>query len=420
MESEEHRKIKELVSSKIDEWFGLSIPEYPSSGHELDVYGVTPRGIPIYVEIIWSPSSFQRDMSMIQQQSDARIKVVIASPEVLSKDPLNREFKKVVVAQRKLGIIFHWEMLNGKRILDDKDYVENILKSIFSELLEEAKPLERKIERPRLKFPVPQDSDILPDSISEELFSNIFPVVKTPEFVYCAPINSRISSYPWDKLKEEIAVNCPFTIKARKLFTFENLQKPDSVFRGFIEEPVSLVKVGEWMQQDKVGWLIQLLNCAANECYKSKIEFQQHPKRKSIFFFRAQNDKDVIVNGRKVVQAIRRFDGTLDYFSHDAVLLNFLRLEQRPYLIIKPRFVFTKDGKTLLEKRIAGPLALEWARKIYNSQFFERIKFWVSILKTRPDLMSIPTGGEPIDISTIPINVSLNVGIARDQRNMKF
>jgi hypothetical protein len=417
-ESEEHRKIKELLTIKLKEWIGCSIPEYYSAGHELDIFCVTPRGVSIYIEIIWSPSNFMKDINMIQQ-SDANVKLVIASPDVISSSSSSREFVKVVAAQRIQGKIFHGEMIDGKRVLENDAYIENTLKPILLKLVEEARPLEKRFQRPKLKFPMPQDSDILPDGMPEELFSNIFPVVKTPEFVYSAPINSRIRSYPWDKLKEEIAVKCPYIIRERKLFTFENLQKPDSAFKRFIEEPVSLVKVEEWMQTDKAGWLIQLLNCVACECCKSKIELQQHPKSESTFFFRAQNGGDVVKNGKTVVQNIRKFDGTIDYLSHDAVSLNFLRLEQSPYLVIKPRYVFTKDGKTLLEERRAGPLALKWAQKEYNPQFFERIKFWVSILKTG-NLIDIPADGEPIEISTIPINVSLQVGIAWDQKNLEF
>ena len=418
VESEEHRKIKEIMTAKLKEWFGCSVSEYPSTGHELDAFSVTLSGVSIYVEIIWAHSSFMKDINMIQQ-SHAKIKVVIAGPDVISDSSYRREFDKLVASEREKDTIFYGEMINGKRVLEDSGYVENTLKSIFSKLVEEAKPFERKAERPKLKFPMPQDSDILPDSMQEELFSNIFPVVKTPEFVYSAPINSQISLYPWYKLKEEIAVKCPYIIREHKLFTFENLQKPDSSFKRFIEEPSDLVKVEEWMRQDKAGWLMQLLNCAAFECCESKIGLQQHPTSKSTFFFRAQNGGDVVKNGKTVVQNILKFGGAIDYLSHDAVSLNFLRLEQSPYLVIKPRYVFTKDGKTLLEERRAGPLALQWAQKEYNPQFLERIKFWVSILKTGNSI-NIPTGGEPIEVSTIPINISLQVGIAWDQKNLEF
>jgi hypothetical protein len=86
-ESEEHKKIKHLISTGLHKWTGASLKEYPSSGHELDVFAVTPDGISIYVEIIWSATSrnFYRDISMIQQ-SDAVVKLVVVGPGILSKE----------------------------------------------------------------------------------------------------------------------------------------------------------------------------------------------------------------------------------------------------------------------------------------------------------------------------------------------
>jgi hypothetical protein len=43
-ETDQHRKLKELLAEKLRGWFGTSIQEYPSAGHELDVFGVTSEG----------------------------------------------------------------------------------------------------------------------------------------------------------------------------------------------------------------------------------------------------------------------------------------------------------------------------------------------------------------------------------------
>lgn len=55
-ESYEHKRIKTLISEKLREWTGATLQEYQSSGHELDVFAVTPDGISIYVEVIWTNS----------------------------------------------------------------------------------------------------------------------------------------------------------------------------------------------------------------------------------------------------------------------------------------------------------------------------------------------------------------------------
>jgi len=95
-ESVQHREIKKLFGKKLKEWTGATLQEFPSSGHKLDVFAVTPTGISIYAEIIWSSSrsNFFRDMSMIQTSS-ANVKMVIVSPEVLRNEGYKREFEKV-------------------------------------------------------------------------------------------------------------------------------------------------------------------------------------------------------------------------------------------------------------------------------------------------------------------------------------
>lgn len=141
-ESKEHKALKELVKSKFSEWFGPSIVEYPSSGHELDVFTVTFSGIEILVEIIWTPSKthFWRDISLIQT-SDAKIKVVIAHPKIAKS--MAREFKKVVIGEAKRGSFVVAHIVDGQRLLKDNEYVD-CLKADVENLLTKT-PLMAKI-----------------------------------------------------------------------------------------------------------------------------------------------------------------------------------------------------------------------------------------------------------------------------------
>jgi hypothetical protein len=135
-ESSSHILLKELLVSKLKEWYGASIDEYPSSGHELDVFAVTNSGVSIYVEIIWTPSKtqFLRDMNMLQQ-SDANVKLVIANPEIINNEEMCREFAKIVVSQRRQGKSIHGYLLNGERVLQDAGYVTYELRKIIDDML---------------------------------------------------------------------------------------------------------------------------------------------------------------------------------------------------------------------------------------------------------------------------------------------
>ena len=139
-ESPEHRAIKEILEAKLKDWGFISITEYPSSGHELDVFATTSEGLKIYAEIIWThtKTQFFRDISMLQQ-SDADIKLVVGSPEVVNDMDFTREFSKVAVSETIKGRSIYPIILDGKRILSDRVYVDRELKAEIQLLIEQAK-----------------------------------------------------------------------------------------------------------------------------------------------------------------------------------------------------------------------------------------------------------------------------------------
>lgn len=160
-ESAEHLQIKNIVGEKLQEWLGASLGEYPSSGHELDVYAVTDDGIRVYAEIIWSTSRthFLSDMSMIQQ-SDADIKLVIGSTAVVRNRSFTRDFRKVVISERSKGHIVYGTIVDGSQILGDSHFLDQEFKKLISKLVNDARnksPVVKQIvprpsTRPRVTF----------------------------------------------------------------------------------------------------------------------------------------------------------------------------------------------------------------------------------------------------------------------------
>ena len=82
-----------MVSKKLEEWFGVTIDEYQSSGHELDIFSVNVSGLTLMVEIIWTPSAtnFYRDLVLLQT-SDAEVKIIIVNPEIEKNEKMRREY----------------------------------------------------------------------------------------------------------------------------------------------------------------------------------------------------------------------------------------------------------------------------------------------------------------------------------------
>lgn len=172
-ESAEHVEIKNLISARLNEWTGASLREYPSSGHELDVFAVTPDGISIYVEIVWSDTSrnFYRDMSIIQQ-SDADVKLVVANPRILDKEDYVREFSKIALSQRRLGILMNGELIDGARMIQDANYLDTVFRDIVLGLIKRARAIRGHPEvmkdlPPQLRLYVVDESDLDFRKISE-------------------------------------------------------------------------------------------------------------------------------------------------------------------------------------------------------------------------------------------------------------
>ena len=344
METEQHRKLKKLLAEKLKEWFGVCVQEYPSAGHELDIFGVTPEGVSIYIEIIWSPSRthFLSDINMLQQ-SDADIKVAIASPEIISKDEFQREFSKLVIAKRREGQVFHGEMLNGRIILQDESYVENDLKRLLTQLVEQVAPLKKMQPRPKLKFPQPRLSDTLPDGRSDILLSNLFPVSSMPNF-----------------------------------------------------------------QSVEQGRLMEFLNKALYAHLKSNLSLRPHPIFRSTYFHRPDNGKQKVVNGRIVASPVYLHSGELNYWVHDSVTLRFVELSEMIFLLVEPGYVFTADGERPIPKEKAGPLATKKLAYEFNNQYLQHIRFWISTLVTDKEKITIPTNLGSIVISPSEAGVSVS------------
>lgn len=141
------------MRKKLENWFGASITEYASSGHELDVFSISPKGIRLMVEIIWTPSSsnFFRDLSILLQ-SDAQIKVIIVNEKILSNEKLVRDFQKAKISEIKKGYTMS-NMINGNRILNDENYLDSEIRGHLKDLLNESGlSLELEIEEIRKKL----------------------------------------------------------------------------------------------------------------------------------------------------------------------------------------------------------------------------------------------------------------------------
>lgn len=124
-ETEEHKKIKEIILEKLRASYGSGLKEYPDSGNINDDFAVTSDGVEIFVENVWTSSknNFYRDLNTLRN-SRADVKIFVVNPEILKNALLTRDYEKAKIAERKRGTAIS-DLIDGSLILDDPKYVND-------------------------------------------------------------------------------------------------------------------------------------------------------------------------------------------------------------------------------------------------------------------------------------------------------
>jgi len=404
----------------LKEWTGATLQEYQSSGHELDVLAMTPDGISIYVEVIWSASlqNFYRDMLMVQN-SDAAVKIVIANPKLLADAKIQRIFEKVAIAQRKFGVAMHGELIDGERVLLEKAYVQNELKTAILALIEHVQK-HGKILGKGTEITLPEPKPV--DRIGEHLLSNLFPFISFPSTIYSSPTHLRRVSEVFRELGP-IVDDHPFLPKNRRLYTFDNLKEASSVFASITDRDDVIEENSSVWLNDAVrrNDLIYLFNLAMEKfCKKRNVRYDRDHDR---YVCLLKDGKDYRFGWRAKTKYIERIvarkicnkAGQLLFCIHYAASLNFVYLDKMLLLRIEPTKVFTSDGFKPIRKEKLASLMSRYLAKEYNSSYLSSVRFWAKFLSKLDAKLSIPVGNRFIEIDTNPAETLMPVGIANEE-----
>lgn len=414
-ESDQHAQIKGILSHYLKEWTGATLEEYPSSGHELDVFGMTADGISICIEVIWTPSiqNFYRDMVLVQN-SDANIKIVVANPELIANEKCLRIFEKTAIAQRRFGVSMHGELVDGERVLSDRSYVEKDLKETVLELIARTQKYGKVIGK-TVDIQLVEPKAV--EKKEEDLVSNLFPVISLPSPLYSSPTYLRRVNEVYQKLGPNVE-NHPFLPKNKRLYTFDDLTSQSCIFAPIIDRTdVVEENIFDLLKnEDSRNDIIYLLNLALIKyCKKRNMRYDQDHDRfvcllkegkSNVFGWRA---KTKYVE-RKIVRAFRK-DGQIVFCVHYAASLNFMFVNESLFLRIEPTKVFTSDGVKPIKKDKLASLMSRYLSKEYNNSYLSSVRFWAKFLSRLDVRFSLPIGNEVVEIDTNPALTHMSVGI---------
>lgn len=285
-----------------------------------------------------------------------------------------------------------------------------------------------------------------PDVVPERLYCNLLPVEQLPKYVYTVPIAKALRRVRADgtealptkqqikdavrSAQEEAGVERPFTPAFRvvedRVITFHDLESPDGPLAPVIEdEDIEVILTTELLRdEDGRKLVVSLLNMAIAR-HANRVELVIDETKPGRFFFPSKdNGPNVITWKPKKTRASRTVakpcsqDGRVLFWRHLGAYLRMLFLANKFYLQITPTWVITEDGSRVRGGPQVGRLVIKWTAPERNLHVLYHIRFWTTVLRTRPGPISIRAGDQRMEISTVPAFIQQSYGIAHDQRDL--
>lgn len=289
--------------------------------------------------------------------------------------------------------------------------------------------------------------DADPDVTTERLYCNLLPVERPPQYVYGASIAPELMKQRKDgspgmpskaDIKDAIRAHREkegstdqwmpaFRLFEDRLFTFHDLESPDSPLSGIVEEgDIEVLDIPTFVRDEELRkLLLSLLNMSLSR-HMVNAGLVADDSKVGRFFFPAKDGGENIITwtprkkkaSRTVAKPIAK-DGKTLFWRHLGAYLQLIFLVGRFYLKITPTWVITDDGRTPSGGPDIGKRVSRWTNPERNMQLLFHVRFWTSVLRNRrAGLISIRAGDQSIEIATVPALIQQSYGIEGDQKDL--
>ena len=377
----------------------------------------------------------------------ARHVIAVLSPEFLKADWPRFEWKHIVAQDpnnsqgRLIPILLRDRSTGGGERIElcapfrDLRYIDcrkpGEFKRSFVELIRRVRnlPQERGRRLPPLAagnapiLPVTAQPEVswLPDNVTDLLLSNLFPVIALPSQIWSSSTTFRDKKEVWEIVPKAE----PFILRDKRLYTFANLDLPETRLRDAVDAHASVKTESchDWfIREDRTNWLMALLNSNL-----SKHLWLQYIKQdgKGRFFFTPGKDnterKWQMREGRARTVAAKKANAATgtSFWVHHAARIKFKRAGEKLFLSVEPLYLFTSDGSLTVAGKSAGKLSLLWGGRQQNPDVLRNLLFWGAVLAENQKAIKIRTGDKPIILSPIPASAQLDRGVAFDEIRIK-
>ena len=284
--------------------------------------------------------------------------------------------------------------------------------------LNEIKFIERRSEQTNYKISLLSGE---PDRIRENLYTNMFKVIKLPTHIFEVEVPTNIHFSYFET--KHIPYVRPW--RSKKIYSFCDLNQ-DPFQRYIIEGSSCKHPISEFLKsQDKRNLLIQLLNSEIrNAALEKGLRYDRNDK--NVYFYPTdETERYEMWEGRyrktpkQVAGKIYVGELKRSLFAHDAALMQFHFIGNDIYLVILPKIVLTHDGYDTIKGFREGTVKTRLAYNEFNDIFLNLILFWISRFKLYSRQKNIDINGR-IVISAEPVITTLGVGIRKDRPATEF
>jgi hypothetical protein len=245
----------------------------------------------------------------------------------------------------------------------------------------------------------------------EILFTNIFRFNKLPKFIY--EYRSKVSNIK-DIFASGINPLPDFILRSSQFYSFIRLEQYSDFFKEFVDnaKPEIIHFKSFIRDKEKRNYSIELLNkYFRDHCYKKGVGFNKEYNR---FYFKKFNEepeskiekptyiKEVYRTNNYVPKARIRasieretvtrytYYNKVDFYRHFAFETFYFLDEDNLYISITPKYLFTSDGKNVLEdKKKVTRYTNYLTSKEYNQQVLNHIYFVFQYLSDNKDVISL-------------------------------
>jgi len=250
------------------------------------------------------------------------------------------------------------------------------------------------------------------DYIPEELYSNLFRVIKSPKHIWVATIKNynafRTAAFPnivqWQG----------------KIISFREISKSSPFWNGIYQDSIAEDDLITWLNDpDKQKVIIWLLNDELGTLAKT-IGLEEEERKHKFYFIcdgEQRIEKWTTRQGRQSSPTVakkiwaQQLNGYV--YWHSAVIARFRYINGKVLLRMSPSFQLTSDGYRPVFGPKEGTVITKLTYNRYNDSYLNSILFWASKFSRGKDMIGLAENA--VQIASTPITCRINVGIASDK-----